>query len=144
MKRNLSKFAVLLAVSVFGTAAFSVHAQMAGPGIPVVPTDRGGTPIYANQAGYYGLNGDCADGNCGNRGVGLAAPCAAESCGVPCDPCAVGPCLPGPCLPGPCFAGPCFPCLPFPCLGTPCGGGIFARIWNGPSYWQGPGCSERV
>lgn len=150
MKKKLSKIAVLFAVSVFGTAALSVQAQMAGPGVPVVPMDRGGTPIYANQAGYYGLNGGCPDGNCGSYGVGPAAapyavsePCGTP-CAVPCEPCAAGPCLPGPCLPGPIFAGPCFPCLPFPCLGTPCGGGIFARVWNGPSYWQGPGCSERV
>ncbi|MDO4628804.1 MAG: hypothetical protein Q4C70_06440 [Planctomycetia bacterium] len=121
-----------------------------------LPTDRYGTPIYANQEAYYGaapLPGGCLSGNCGNHAVGplvgngyagapvpgpvgvpYGVPCT-EPCGMPCEPC------------GPCFAGPCLPRLPLPCLPClPCvgGGGILNRIWNGPNYWQGTGCSERV
>ena len=151
MKKTFRIIVSGIVAILFGTAVYSAQAQMVvGAG---VPTDRGGCPIYANQEGYYGLNGGCASGNCGNHAVGpmvaggyagMAAPCGApcaEPCGMPCEaPCAA-PCPPvypvscGPCLPcGPCFAGGC----------GPCGGGLIGRIWNGQNYWQGPGCSERV
>ena len=154
MKKTFRIIVSGIAAILFGMAVYSAQAQvMVGA---AVPTDRGGCPIYANQEGYYGLNGGCASGNCGNHAVGpmvggyagMAAPCGApcaEPCGVPCAapceaPCAA-PCPPvypvscGPCLPcGPCFAGGC----------GPCGGGLIGRIWNGQNYWQGPGCSERV
>jgi len=140
--------------TLLGMAAWSVQAQML-PGPFAVPTDGGGTPIYANQEGYYGLSGGCSDGKCGYRAVGsvenammfhgsaVGAPVSAPAVGVPfgapCAPCqdVCGPCLPAPCL-------PCLPCLPAFVGCGPCGSGILAKIWNGPYYWQGPGCSERV
>lgn len=162
MKKTFQALVVRTAGLLLGMAAWTVQAQFA-PGPFAVPTDGGGTPVYANQEGYYGLSGGCADGKCGNHAVGsienamlfngsaaggpFVAPTAMVPYGNVCEPYAdaCAPCEAAPCLP--CATGPCLPCLPcLPCFGgcAPCGGGILARIWNGPYYWQGPGCSERV
>lgn len=136
MKKTFRIIVSEILAILFGMAICTAQAQMMG-----VPTDRGGCPIYANQEGYYGLNGGCASGNCGNHAVGpmvaggyagMAAPCGAP-CGAPCEmPCEAS------CPPVyPVSCGPCLPC-------GGCGGGLLGRIWNGQNYWQGPGCSERV
>lgn len=135
MKKTFRIIVSGIVAILFGMVVYPAQAQMmVGAG---VPTDRGGCPIYANQEGYYGLNGGCASGNCGNHAVGpmvaggyagMAAPC-----GMPCDAPCGEVCGPAPC-------GPCGPCMPIGC----CGGGLIGRIWNGQNYWQGPGCSERV
>ena len=61
--------------TLLGMAAWSVQAQML-PGPFAVPTDGGGTPIYANQEGYYGLSGGCSDGKCGYRVPRLRGGCS--------------------------------------------------------------------
>jgi len=158
MKKTFRIIVMEFLAILFGMTVCSAQAQMMAGNM--IPTDRGGNPIYANQEGYYGLNGGCASGNCGNHAVGpmvaggyagmvSAAPCGipcTEPCGVPCaEPCGV-PCgeICGPCE----TCGPCLPCLPCFAGCGPCGGcgngGILGRIWNGRNYWQGPGCSERV
>ncbi|MDO4585498.1 MAG: hypothetical protein Q4D62_15545 [Planctomycetia bacterium] len=108
-----------------GMVAPMAAAPAAG-GVPgMLPTDRSGAPIYANQERYYGLN-DCK-GDCDDRAMGPAFGRMPT----------YGPVLPaGMACGNPCGSGCCG-------WGFPLFQG-FRKIWNGRNYWEGVGCSERV